>query len=97
MPSFTPSIPCNPLSAFGDLALLFNHPRAATIRATSNCRLWTLERAVLNAIKRNFTEETNKDKHRLLDSVPGLKHLPAHQKSRLVDALVLVSGVWLTH
>ena len=31
--------------AFGDLALIYNTPRAATILATADCTLWTLERA----------------------------------------------------
>jgi len=31
--------------AFGDLALIYNTPRAATIKATADCTLWTLERA----------------------------------------------------
>jgi serine/threonine protein kinase/CRP-like cAMP-binding protein len=29
---------------FGDLALMYNSPRAATIRALSDCTLWTLEK-----------------------------------------------------
>lgn len=31
-------------SSFGDLALMYNSPRAATISATSDCILWTLDR-----------------------------------------------------
>lgn len=31
-------------SAFGELALVFDSPRAATIKATTDCKLWTLER-----------------------------------------------------
>jgi CRP-like cAMP-binding protein len=31
-------------SSFGDLALMYNCPRAATIRTASDCTLWTLDR-----------------------------------------------------
>lgn len=31
-------------SSFGDLALMYNSPRAATIRAVTYCTLWTLDR-----------------------------------------------------
>jgi CRP-like cAMP-binding protein len=31
-------------SSFGDLALMYNSPRAATITATTECTLWTLDR-----------------------------------------------------
>ena len=31
--------------SFGDLALMYNSPRAATIKAVSDCTLWALDRA----------------------------------------------------
>jgi len=36
--------------AFGELALLYNAPRAATIIATSECLLWSLDRETFNFI-----------------------------------------------
>lgn len=39
-----------PGEAFGELALLYNAPRAATIVANENCTLWALDRETFNNI-----------------------------------------------
>lgn len=77
-------------SCFGELALLYSAPRAATVRATTTCRLWVMSRSVYHAVKRNFTSEQFSARHQLLDSVPALKHLSAHHRALLVDALTQV-------
>ncbi len=46
-------------SAFGELALLYSAPRAASVRAVATCRLWVMKRGVFNAVKRNFTHEVS--------------------------------------
>lgn len=61
--------------AFGELALLYNAPRAATIKAKSNGKLFQLDRTTFNHIvkeaaekKRSLFENTLK-KVELLDSI----------------------------
>ena len=39
-----------PGEAFGELALLYNSPRQASIKAKSNCVLWSLDRETFNYI-----------------------------------------------
>lgn len=40
----------HPGEAFGELALLYNTPRAATITAKSSCILWKLDRETFNYV-----------------------------------------------
>lgn len=87
-PPRTPSPPLpHAHSCFGELALLYSAPRAATVRATMRCKLWVMERAVYHAVKRNFTHEQFVARHKLLESVPAIRNLPSHQKALLADAL----------
>ncbi len=43
-------VPYLPGSAFGELALMYGSPRAATIRAKEDCRLWCIERKAFRGI-----------------------------------------------
>ena len=62
-------------SGFGELALLYSAPRAATVRAVTACRLWVMERAVYTTIKRTYTAQLAAEKRALLDRVPMLRAL----------------------
>ena len=42
---------------FGELALFFNAPRAATISAQTNCHLWALDRKTFNRIVKKAQEK----------------------------------------
>ena len=69
-------------SGFGELALLYSAPRAATVTATADCRLWVMERAFYNAIKHAHTEAASQQKRKLLDGVPLLALLrPVSQQA----------------
>ena len=39
-----------PGSAFGELALMYNTPRAASVKASSDCVLWAIDRATYRGI-----------------------------------------------
>jgi CRP-like cAMP-binding protein len=59
-------------SGFGELALLYSAPRAATVMAVTDCKLWMMERAVYNAIKRTHLEQIAALKRKMVSSVPLL-------------------------
>lgn len=69
--------------AFGELALLYNAPRAATIRAKTNGKLFQLDRITFNRIVKEASEkkrqlfETALKKVELLDSMdPYERYFP---------------------
>lgn len=51
----TPAPPA--YSAFGDLALLYSAPRAATVKAAADGKLWVMQRGVYTAIQRTDQEQ----------------------------------------
>ncbi len=59
-------------SGFGELALLYSSPRAASVLAITDCKLWVMERAVYMAIKRTYQEQLAALKRKMVASVPIL-------------------------
>ncbi|KAJ0064566.1 hypothetical protein NL108_009762 [Boleophthalmus pectinirostris] len=73
--------------SFGELALMYNTPRAATIIATQEGALWALDRATF----RRLIVKNNAKKRRMyetfIESVPLLKSLEANERMKIVDVL----------
>ena len=68
-------------SGFGELALLYSSPRAASVLAITDCKLWVMERAVYMAIKRTYQEQLAALKRKMVASVPilaVLSEVPPH-------------------
>ena len=78
---------CRAGDAFGELALLYTRPRAATIRASFDCSLWALERSHYLAVKRRHQESLRERKRALVSGVPLFARLGAEDKSKIADAL----------
>mmetsp|Transcript_3362 Transcript_3362/g.7012 ORF Transcript_3362/g.7012 Transcript_3362/m.7012 type:complete len:332 (-) Transcript_3362:148-1143(-) len=71
----------------GELALLYNAPRSATIKATTEVTSWSLDRTTFKTIMQESATAAN-DKHRaFLDKVPILNSLSDMEKMQLADAL----------
>ncbi|EFN52025.1 hypothetical protein CHLNCDRAFT_54794 [Chlorella variabilis] len=79
-----------PGSGFGELALLYSAPRAATVKATADGKLWVMERTVYAAIKRTDQQQVAAEKARLVEQVPLLAVLAPEHKQVVADALELV-------
>ncbi|XP_026126607.1 protein kinase, cAMP-dependent, regulatory, type II, alpha A [Carassius auratus] len=73
--------------SFGELALMYNTPRAATIIAKEEGALWGLDRATF----RRLIVKNNAKKRRVyelfIESVPLLKSLEISERMKIVDVL----------
>lgn len=76
-----------PGSSFGELALMYNSPRAATVVATSDCLLWALDRLTFRKILLGSSFKKRLMYDDLLKSMPVLKSLTTYDRAKLADAL----------
>lgn len=74
--------------SFGELALLYNMPRAATIKAVTEGQLWALDRQTFRRILLKSAFRKRKMYETLINSVPMLKTLQNYERMNLADALV---------
>lgn len=73
---------------FGELALLYNAPRAASIFAKSeNCILWALDRETFNNIVREAAIKKRQKYEKFLRSVDILKTMEDYEISQICDAV----------
>lgn len=89
------SIPCGTL--FGELALLFDARRSATVTCTEKCKLWSLNRTAFKLIQRNATNLAIKQRMRRLQVVKELAMLPSTALAKLVTSLTPMSYKYGDH
>lgn len=82
---------CSRGASFGELALLYNCPRAATCMATTQCRLWKVDQRTFRYMLANNTANQEKEINEVLRKVPFLSELDDHDLLRISDALTTVS------
>lgn len=78
---------CGPGDFFGELALLYNVPRAASVRAREPSLVWQLGRETFNHIVRDASMKRRAKYESFLKSVPILAKLGDYERTRLADAL----------
>lgn len=61
--------------AFGELALLYNMPRAATVKAITSGTLWAMDRQTFRRILLKSAYKKRKMYENLINKVPMLKSL----------------------
>lgn len=77
--------------SFGELALMYNSPRAATIKATTDGKLWSLDRQSFRHILMETTNTRRKMYERFLEEVPVLGGLTKTERYKIADCLESVS------
>uniref|UniRef100_A0A3P9CZ66 cGMP-dependent protein kinase n=1 Tax=Maylandia zebra TaxID=106582 RepID=A0A3P9CZ66_9CICH len=74
-------------TAFGELAILYNCTRTASVRAVNKVRTWVLDREVFQNIMRRTAETRHEQYRNFLRSVSLLANLPDDKLSKIVDCL----------
>lgn len=78
---------CGSGDVFGELALLYNCPRAASVVAKENGVLWQLDRDTFNHIVKEAAQKKRARYDAFLAKVPLLASMDAYERSQLADAL----------
>ncbi|KAM3846911.1 cAMP-dependent protein kinase type II-alpha regulatory subunit isoform 2-T4 [Vipera latastei] len=73
--------------SFGELALMYNTPRAATIVATTEGSLWGLDRVTFRRIILKNNAKKRKTYELFIESVPLLKSLEPSERMKIVDVI----------
>jgi len=76
-----------PGEVFGELALLYNAPRAATIKALSDSECWVLDRLTFNHIVKDAAQKKRKRYETFLQTVPILSSMDHYERSKMADAI----------
>lgn len=73
--------------SFGELALMYNKPRAATVKALTDGVIWALDRNTFRKIVLKHAYNKRKMYEKFLETVPMLEPLQPYEKTILCDAL----------
>lgn len=79
---------CEPGDVFGELALLYNCPRAASVVAKDECLCWQLDRESFNYIVKDAAMKRRDKYDSFLKSVALITSLDAYERSQIADALI---------
>lgn len=79
---------CGPGDFFGELALLYNCPRAASVEARTSSLLWQLDRETFNHIVRDASMKKRETYDSFLKAIPVLESLQAYERGTLAETLV---------
>jgi len=77
----------NPGDVFGELALLYNAPRAATIKGSADGILFELDRNTFNNIVKEASRKKREKYETFLQTVPILQNMDHYERSKLADAV----------
>ena len=74
-----------PGEAFGELALLYNAPRAATITADNECTLYALDRGTFNHIVKDAAIRKREKYENFLKKIPLLETMDDYERTQVAE------------
>ena len=77
----------HPGESFGELSLLYNAPRAASIQAKTDCVLWALDRETFNNIVKDAAMKRRERYESFLKKVELLDTMDPYERMQLADGL----------
>ena len=72
---------------FGELAILYNCRRTASIKCKTDCSLWAMERSIFQAVVKSAGQAKDEEKFSLLSTVKDLKQFPESKLRKIADCL----------
>ena len=73
--------------SFGELALMYHAPRAATVKAVTDCSCWALDRQTFRVLLLDSMAAKRESYERFLADVPLLSSLSNSERSAIADVL----------
>ncbi|KAJ3223927.1 hypothetical protein HK099_000523 [Clydaea vesicula] len=77
--------------SFGELALMYNAPRAATVTCTEESIMWALDRVTFRRILMENTSRKRRMYENFLEEVAILASLEPYERQKIADALESIS------
>ncbi|GLD93580.1 hypothetical protein PINS_up002172 [Pythium insidiosum] len=78
---------CTDSMSFGELALMYNAPRAATVKAVAKSKAWALDRQTFKYIIMETTLKKREAHKGFIERVPLLESLSEYERLTVADAL----------
>eukprot|EP00466_Bigelowiella_natans_P019273 jgi/Bigna1/34471/e_gw1.5.48.1 len=76
-----------PGQSFGEIALMYNCARKATVRCEEDVKLWAIDRYTFKRISTNASASTLEEYEKFLSKVNGFDQLTKFERSRIAEAL----------
>jgi len=77
----------SPGMLFGELAILYNCRRTASIKCKTDCSLWAMERTIFQSVVKLAGQAKDEEKFNHLSTVKDLKQFPESKLRKIADCL----------
>ncbi len=70
-------------SSFGELALLYNAPRSAALKAKEDCSVWGIQRNIFKSVLQEMNNKEKSDNMKIINQIAFLEEMTDSQKESL--------------